>query len=519
MARTIRAAVLSTMSLVSVTLAASSAFPTVWTVIAVDPKGDVRDSSGIDIAQLSYRYERSSDRLWIRLAFFTISASNELKIELAIESGDAGARRATWSGAEFTFDRLATAHVSTKSGAHHASLTVRDAGDPDASRSVLQDTSDVIVAEKSIAIGIKRASLLGSRMKMNLIAAIGSDETWNDDIPNAARPATIDLTEQRRATGLREIDTSRNNLRFSAGQRILGDAAAPPTTRTGHGPRTLILIPGSYSGATVFDGFIARNEASYTFHVMTPPGLNGTAARRLPRESASVGDYTWTRQLARDIRDLIVRKHLDKPIVVAHGFPGTLAAEELAVGDPDLLGGIVEIAGMPPQFFPSGDDPRRQATPAERVAAVDESWLPFWFKHVTPETWEANNYPSEMFANDPARGERARQQVESAPLPVKIRYLVENMASDHRADLGALRVPLMALIPGFDGPLLSNPRFAWFKTSFQDAWDQLRQPPRLEFTTIPDARVLMLDDQPARSDAAIARFVERHEGRSATHQS
>jgi len=35
----------------------------VWTVLAVDPKGDGRDASSPDAAQLSYRYDKQHDVL------------------------------------------------------------------------------------------------------------------------------------------------------------------------------------------------------------------------------------------------------------------------------------------------------------------------------------------------------------------------------------------------------------------------------------------------------------------------
>ena len=127
---------------------------------------------------------------------------------------------------------------------------------------------------------------------------------------------------------------------------------------------------------------------------------------------------------------------------------------------------------------------------------------------MTPETWESNNYPAEMFANDPIWGERARKQVEAAPLPVKIRYLVEYMASDHRADFGRLDVPVLALKPGFNEKLFADPAYGWFKAGFQDAWDGFPKRPRFELIEIPDARALMLDDQPTLTDRAIATFVE-----------
>src|SRR5262249_42902796 len=144
------------------------------------------------------------------------------------------------------------------------------------------------------------------------------------------------------------------------------------------------------------------------------PGLNGTPARPLPPETTSYGEYTWTRSLERDILDLIKKENLRRPVIVAHGFPGSTAAEDIAVQSPDMLGGVIEIASIAVQFAPSFREPGRGATPEERIAVVNEGWAQKWFKYVTPETWESNNYPSAMLANDPGRAEQARVQLEAA---------------------------------------------------------------------------------------------------------
>jgi pimeloyl-ACP methyl ester carboxylesterase len=265
-------------------------------------------------------------------------------------------------------------------------------------------------------------------------------------------------------------------------------------------------VPGVYSGNAAFDAFVARNASRYTFYTLTPPGLDGTLPRKLPLESASSGEFSWTRGLARDVLALIKEKGLTRPIVVTHGFPGSLAVEELARGNPEALGGIVEIASMATLPYPSSHG--REATPEERVAIVDDSWTRQWFRYVTAETWESNNYQREMFANDPVRAERARQEVEAVPLPVKIRYLIEYMASDNRRQFGTPGVRILALRPGFNDALLSNPAFTYYKTSFLDGWNGYPVNSRVQAITVPDARALMLDDQPELTDRAIAAFVE-----------
>ena len=112
-----------------------------------------------------------------------------------------------------------------------------------------------------------------------------------------------------------------------------------------------------------------------------------------------------------------------------------------------------------------------------------------------------------MFTNDPARGEQVRQQVESAPLEVKIRYLCESMAADLTGDYGNLKVPLLALIPAFNEKFLADPANSYYKFVFQDAWQAFSKNPRVQRVTIPDARALLLDDQPKLADDAIASFI------------
>jgi pimeloyl-ACP methyl ester carboxylesterase len=482
---------------------------TIWNVIAVDAEGDGRESTFADAAQLSYRYDAELDMLWFRVSVFSKLNADGFSINIAVDTGADAVDKTNWWGGnvDFTFDRLITADVTRTGGTYTGTIGISDAAGARQKQltNLRQNNLQLTIDRDAILVGVKRSDL-SSGMKMNLVAAVGSSGQWSDDVPNL-RSAAIDLAAPRPVRGLREIDVSRNNLRFGPRYQTLTESQRPRVVRHGRGGRPLILVPGVYSGDAVFDGFIARNESRYTLHVVSPPGLNGTPARPLPPENVSYGERPWTRQLARDLLAVIDEQRLEKPIIVTHGFPGSLAAEELAVSHPDRLGGIIEIASMPLQFAPSLKHPGGEAAPDERVAIVDANWVRQWFKYVTPETWESNNYSAAMFANDPARAERARQQTESVPLEVKIRYLVEFMASDQRAQVGKSRVPILAVIPGFDEKTLADPANSYFKAAFQDAWKRFASP-CLRMETIPDARALILDDQPARADAAIAAFVD-----------
>src|SRR5213078_554471 len=111
----------------------------------------------------------------------------------------------------------------------------------------------------------------------------------------------------------------------------LADHLPPLITSKGSGKRTLILVPGMYSGASSFDSFIDRNQTQYKFFLVTPPGINGTPSRAMPTRGTSFSELTWTRSLERDLLNLIRKEKLAKPIIVAERQTAAQAAIELAI--------------------------------------------------------------------------------------------------------------------------------------------------------------------------------------------
>src|SRR5262249_43539129 len=153
-------------------------------------------------------------------------------------------------------------------------------------------------------------------------ASVGTNREWTDEVA----AVTIDVAAPRPERGLREIDVTRNNLVLPAGDTPLADDEPPSVERRGRtSGRALILVPGAFSGVNAFDPFIERHTSDYRFFIVTPPGLNGTRPRPVPPAGTSFGERTWTRRLERDLLDLIRHERLDRPVVVSHGFPGSLA--------------------------------------------------------------------------------------------------------------------------------------------------------------------------------------------------
>jgi len=484
----------------------------VYTVLTFDGKGDGRDPALADAAQLAYRYDKAEDLIWFRIALYGQPNDRAFGVNLVIDTGGDDATKMNWWGANktFRFDRLITASVTRGANGFAGTIGVADVAGVNAKQmtNLRQNNLQIRVEGDSIVLGIKRTDIT-DKMTMKLVAAVGSNEQLNDDLPNVGS-AAIDLGKP--TPGVREIDVSRNNLLLPAGYKTLPDNRPPAIAKKGQGKQTLILVPGMYSGNRSFAGFIERNQSQYKLFLVTPPGINGTPARAAPAPGVSFGEMTWTRRLERDILDLIHREKLNQPLIVAERQPAAQAAMELAFEHPNEIGGVVLVGTNLVQFFASPKDPTRK-TPiayADRGGFVDESWFGKWFKYVTPETWKNGDLGKQLLSTDSARAQTAWDELESAPLEIKIRYLCEFWASDVTQGFGKLQVPVLALVPGFDEKFLADPANGFAKPSFLDSWETLvPKHPQLELVKIPNARMLVLDDEPQAADAAIATFVKK----------
>jgi hypothetical protein len=205
---------------------AQSAQPAhIWTVLAFDAKGDGRDSSLPDAAQLSYRYDKQQDMLWFRVSLYGKPDEGGFGVNIVVDTGGDDAAKMNWWGAnkDFKFDKLVTAWVTRSESGYEGTIGVGDAAGVKAKNfnNLLQNNLQIRIEGDSMVIGLKRTDLT-DKMKMNLIAAVGSNREWNDDIPHT-RSATLDLSAPRPTRGLRELDLGRNNFRFPSDYKTLVD--------------------------------------------------------------------------------------------------------------------------------------------------------------------------------------------------------------------------------------------------------------------------------------------------------
>jgi pimeloyl-ACP methyl ester carboxylesterase len=308
-------------------------------------------------------------------------------------------------------------------------------------------------------------------------------------------------------SGAFQQDSTLNNLEHPAGYGTSELGVIPEVVRRGTGPIDVLLIPGWGFGAEVFEEFMRANESRYRMVAVTLPGFGGTAAPPMPPAGISYGDATWTRAAQDAIARLITSERLRKPIVIGHFIVGTQIALRVAIDHPELVGGLLIVGGEPMRYVPSRRDStgKTPMSRQERVEGMDGYVGPRWFKTVTKETFDANNYAPAQYSRDSARAMTLWRKSSAVPLPVMIRYLCEYMAMDLSDDFARLSVPVRVMIPGFAQEILADPKQSYVKQLFIDSWENARkQNSLLVLRTVPSSGVFITDDQPDVVRAAIA---------------
>jgi pimeloyl-ACP methyl ester carboxylesterase len=308
-----------------------------------------------------------------------------------------------------------------------------------------------------------------------------------------------------------EQDQSQNNLKDPAGYVTgqLGELGS--VTKRGTGPQTMLLIPGLGFGSDVFTEFMVPRESEFTMFAVTLPGFAGTSAPPSPPESTSFAEQIWTNGALTALENLINNEGLGDIIVVGHWLTGTQLALRLALKYPEKIRGVVIISGSP-TFMPT-DTTQYPARPAleMRVASIDQYMAPKWFKTVTRETWDDNNFLPIDYAINPVRGLRLWRMAAEPPLHVWVRYLCEFYAQDICGELDSLKVPTLLMKPGLEG-IYHDPGNNYMRAYCRTAWDVLLpENPRIESTTLADSRICMWFDQPQAFDSILGTFIRKLE--------
>jgi pimeloyl-ACP methyl ester carboxylesterase len=239
----------------------------------------------------------------------------------------------------------------------------------------------------------------------------------------------------------------------------------------GKGP-AMILIPGLASAGEVWDGAVARYQDRYQLHVLTLAGFVGQPPVEPPLLSR-----------ARDELAGYIREHkLEEPVVVGHSL-GAFLALSLAEKEPELVGKIVAVDGLP--FLPALFDPAATAESARPMAVTMRKTL----EALSPEQFAARTRMSVAgMVTAPQDIDRvAGWGARSNPTAVAA-AMEELMSTDLRPSLRRLRAPLLLIAAGAGSPLAEKDLLARYQS-------QVAAAPQKRVLVASKARhFVMLDD-------------------------
>ena len=152
------------------------------------------------------------------------------------------------------------------------------------------------------------------------------------------------------------------------------------------------------------------------------------------------------------------------------------------------------------------------ATLEQRVAITDRYMAPRWFKTVTRETWDDNNFLPGDYAVNPVRGLRLWRAAAAPKLHVWVRYLCEFNAQDVGLELSALTVPTLLLQPGLEG-LEFDPSNNYMESFCLKSWEGcIENLAPFQVKTISHARACPWFDQPTAVKQAMTEFLKSADG-------
>jgi len=304
-------------------------------------------------------------------------------------------------------------------------------------------------------------------------------------------------------------DSTLNNLTDPPGYKTAKPGTLGGVKRVGSGTQPMILVPGLGFGGAVFEEFMEPLKNEYRMYAVTLPGFGGTAAPPSPNEKTSLGEQTWTAAAVGAIEKLMEDERLPNPVIVGHWLTGTQIALRLAIKDPDKIKAVILLAGSARMMVTDSARAAMINTLEKRIAIVDNFMAPKWFKTVTRETWDDNNFLPGDYAVNPVLGLRLWREAASPKLHVWVRYLCEFNAQDISLEMSKVNVPTLILKPGLEG-IYYDPINNYMENYCHKSWEgSVENSTKITMKTIRNSRVCLWIDQPREVNRAVRDFLNQ----------
>ncbi|OJJ20083.1 hypothetical protein BKI52_16555 [marine bacterium AO1-C] len=301
-------------------------------------------------------------------------------------------------------------------------------------------------------------------------------------------------------------DTSINNLVHPPGYQTMPIHQIGKVQKFGGGPQEVILIAGlGLASDKVFAQFIKDNSSKYTMYAITLAGYGGTQAYPMPPAGTSYAELTWHKHSQKVILGLMKKYNLKKPVIITNSQTPTLIGLRIALEHPEKIKAIVAIGGeLVRKLAP------QKLTPKQRQMGIDVQMAPMWFKTVTGETWDSNMWDDLVYSSNAQNGKRLSDEINAVPVPNLLRYMIEHWAYDVTTELDKLKVPVLAIAPGFSKALddlypEASKRF--YRTAYIDTWKPAGD--KVKVVVVKNAGVFVHQDQPAKVNQLVEEFIKR----------
>jgi pimeloyl-ACP methyl ester carboxylesterase len=260
----------------------------------------------------------------------------------------------------------------------------------------------------------------------------------------------------------------------------------------GSGDRTLILIPGLASGASVWEGTITRLKDDYRIYAVTLAGFDGVPPVKPPVSDA------WLQALVRLIED----EKLDRPVIVGHSLGGNLALR-LAARHPRRVGAVIAVDSLP--IFPPLEPGESLETRKTQMAIVTTV-----MQFASKEQFEVQAEQAAQFlVTAPGHVARVKEMMLNSDRATYTGAVLDLATTDVGPELKKIEVPVTVLVPVWPQKAQEGnapPTEEELRKTYGDAYAGT---PDLKLEFIADSRHFIMLDQPERFYEALRKALER----------
>lgn len=285
-------------------------------------------------------------------------------------------------------------------------------------------------------------------------------------------------------------------LNWSTPAHSAPEATAPAEVRLQHisiqsigKGSPVVLIPGLSTSRAVWDGIAPGLAKNHRVILVQVNGFAGDDPGANLQQGVLDG-------IGSDLSDYLAREDIGPVPVIGHSMGG-LAALKFAHAHPDQVQRVLVVDSLP--FFAVLMDPGATVEAVRPMAAMMRTKVASAYgKPTDPATIETN---VKALALKPESIAKMKLWAAAADPRVSAQALYEDLTTDVRPDLTAIKTPVTVIVPWSDKGFGEERTLAFYRKQYATL-------PGVSFVGIGDAGHFVMLDQPESFAAAVADFLK-----------